>query len=274
MYKIEIQQVCPQSCETNIVITPLIDGLHFRRGIQNMQVLDMEWEMPVTAQAAATANAQPSQSATNGTATESSKGKDPEGAASPVKRDWTITQKAWWDGILAMEADPSVVRIALEMRVMGGSRILLAPQGGNDLGTCSIEVLSTLNTPPAEWEKFCQSLTDTWLSYVDASGNRLRWRPHWCKQWSFLKIEKKTAIDWMREVGYKDQIPLFRDALKKIGEAFQFTVEDLRARVGNSFLDSIIWGAPAPKVEAHVESKDKSRKKINKFKKWLKNIFK
>lgn len=29
------------------IVTPLIDGLHFRRGIQNMRVLDMEWEIPI-----------------------------------------------------------------------------------------------------------------------------------------------------------------------------------------------------------------------------------
>ena len=44
------------------------------------------------------------------------------------------------------------MRIALEMRVMGGSQIYMAPQFGNRFGTCSIEVLTTLNTPDAEFE--------------------------------------------------------------------------------------------------------------------------
>ncbi len=49
------------------VVTPLIDALHFRRGIQNMRVLDMEWEIPI-----------------------------PGRADDPSKPDWSICQDAWW----------------------------------------------------------------------------------------------------------------------------------------------------------------------------------
>src|SRR5436305_15083310 len=33
-----------------VVTTELINALHFRRGIQNMQVADMEWEIPIPPQ--------------------------------------------------------------------------------------------------------------------------------------------------------------------------------------------------------------------------------
>jgi hypothetical protein len=36
------------------------------------------------------------------------------------------------------------MRLTLEMRIMGGSGVTMAPQYGNDLGTCSYNVLSNL----------------------------------------------------------------------------------------------------------------------------------
>jgi len=198
-----------------------------------------------------------------------------------IKRDWTITQKAWWDAILLMQANPSVVRVALEMRVMGASDILLAPQRGNTLGTTSIEVLTTFNTPADDWQAFCQRLTDKWTAYRDRStGKRLRARPHWCKQWAFLTLQDEhggggkmlKAVDWMREVAYKDEIPEFLGVLRRIGEREGFRLEELRDRFGNGFLGSVFWGGKVP-VERPVEMDDPGRERINRFKKWLKKLF-
>ena len=52
------------------IVTPLINGLHFQRGIQNMRVYDMEFEIPI-----------------------------PGRADDPSQPDWTVCQKAWWDVI-------------------------------------------------------------------------------------------------------------------------------------------------------------------------------
>src|SRR6185503_1453387 len=52
------------------IVAPLIDALHFRHGIQNMRVLDMELEIPI-----------------------------PPRADDPEKPDWTVCQKAWWAAI-------------------------------------------------------------------------------------------------------------------------------------------------------------------------------
>lgn len=267
-----------------------------------MQVYDMEWEIPVsalpTAKVAATtpAPAKPKSLANrlsiskkpsdkpveNGT--KADKGKEPEitpaaetlTPAAP-KRDWSITQKAWWDGILLMHDEPSEVRVALEMRIMGSSNIHLSPQLNNSLGTASIEVLTTLNTQPKDWFAFCQKLTDKWLSYTDAStGKKLHSRPHWCKQWSFLMLPdehgaKIKAVDWMRKIGYQKEIVLFKDGLTKIAEGKGFKVQDLRDRFGDALLESIIWGAPDP-VEKDVESKDVSRGVINRIKNWFRKL--
>jgi hypothetical protein len=264
------------------VTTQLMNALHFRRGIQNMQVYDMEWEIPISAVKGTPATSSTPAKVANGT----KKGKEPEVApvgsaagtmASTTKRDWSITQKAWWDAILLMHEEPAQVRVALEMRIMGSSQIHLAPQLNNTLGTASIEVLTTLNTQPRDWFAFCQKLTDKWLSYIDAStGKKLHSRPHWCKQWSFLKLPNEhgapiKAVDWMRTVGYKKEIVLFKEGLSKIAEGKGFTVQDLRDRFGDALLESIIWGAPDP-VEQIVKSKDVSRGIINKIKNWFRKL--
>jgi hypothetical protein len=166
-----------------------------------------------------------------------------------------------------MEANPGVVRITLEMRIMGSSSVLLAPQRGNDLGTLVIEVLTTLVTPTNDWVQFCQKLTNEWLKYVEAStGKPLRARPHWSKQWEYLELPDEsgkliTAAEWFRQVAYKDEIPLFLNALQKIGEDAGFTVDDLRARFANRYLESIFWGTPDPTVV----TKEKRHGLINKL---------
>lgn len=255
MLSLTTLQVLFYLCITDLVTTPVTNGLHFRRGLQNMQFYNMEWFIRIPPESSPPASTSEPQ----------------------VKRNWAITQKAWWDGILLMEAEPSVVRIALEMRIMGGSNIILAPQRGNDLGTTCLDLITTLNTPTADWVAFCQKISDKWNSYTDAKGKRLHARFHWGKQWSFLTLPDEqglplNSIDWLRQVAYKDEIPVFLDTLKKIGETGGFSVDDLRARFGNPWLESIFWKAPDPVITVR-QSDEVSRSIINKVKKALKSCF-
>jgi len=299
------------------VTTELINALHFRRGIQNMQVVNMEWEIPIPPKPIPSHPIE--QPTTNGfhrrlsrkriTHNKNSKSHSRSKSlhTSPpatyksakeetvrrsyietgstklmtttgtsIKRDWTIVQKAWWDTILLMQANPGTVRVALEMRIMGSSDIILAPQRGNKLGTCSIEILTTLNTPRREWEKFCQKVTDTWVTYRDGTtGKRLHVRPHWCKQWSFLQFSDEcgremSAVQWMRKVAYKDEITEFMNGLTRIGQSSGFTINDLRARFGNEFLESIFWGGP--EGDSRVSTTDSSRERLSRLKRWLKKL--
>ena len=196
--------------ETTIV-TPLIEALHFRRGIQNMRVLDMEFQIPI-----------------------------PPRADDPTKPDWTVCQRAWWDAIAAVYSrDDAPMRIAMEMRIMAGSNILMAPQYGNTFGTCSIEVLTNLNVAPDAWKSFMQQVVDSWDSYLDPSGVRLNVRPHWAKQWQGLKLRGMDAADYLRTVAYKDRIPEFKDRLAKIAQAGGYTLADLQKRFSNPLCDRI-----------------------------------
>ena len=182
------------------IVTPLIEALHFQRGIQNLRVLDMEFEIPI-----------------------------PPRADDPTKPDWSIAQRAWWDVIRSVYERPDApMRIALEMRIMGGSNITMAPQHGNKFGTCAIEVLTNQATPRSEWTRFMQDIADLWMSYKDPSGRPLNVRPHWAKQWQDVTLRDSPAIDYLRDHAYAARIPKFRAGLRAIATQGGYTAADLR----------------------------------------------
>ena len=111
-----------------------------------------------------------------------------------------------WDGVAAIYARPDApVRVALEMRLTGGSDVLLAPQRGNE-ATVAIEVLTTLITPAEDWQSFMQDVADRWTRYDerDAYGQRMRPRPHWAKQWAGLEVDGKPIERYMKEDAYRE----------------------------------------------------------------------
>lgn len=109
----------------------------------------------------------------------------PSLSTDPSKPDWTIVRKAWWDIIkLCYEDDDCPMRLTMELRIMGDSKLLMAPQYGNTHGTASIEVLSIPDVvADAEWTSFLQRVADIWMGYTDAEGRKLNVRPHWAKEW-------------------------------------------------------------------------------------------
>jgi hypothetical protein len=196
------------------IVAPLLDALHFQRGIQNMVVLDIELEIPI-----------------------------PGRADDPGKPDWTVCQRAWWDAISLVyrhdDVDDAPMRIALEMRITRDSQITMAPQHGNRLGTCSIEVLTTPNVSGREWRAFMQDVTDAWCSYRDAGGNLLNVRPHWAKQWQQVRFRGKDAVRYLTEDAYAERMPEFRSALSAIAALGGYSLGDLRARFSNPLLDDV-----------------------------------
>lgn len=186
---------------------------HFRRGIQNFRCWDTEWEIPV-----------------------------PMGQG---KLRYDVIQRAWWDGISAMYArDDAPVRVALEMRLTGGSEVLLAPQRGN-AATCSIEVLTTLATPPAAWASFMQDVADRWsrveLDQRDPQGRVLRPRPHWAKQWAGLTVRGKPVEQYLKEDAYGEAFAEFRQVFKAIVERNHGTVEETLKVFGNDLMVRMIF---------------------------------
>ncbi len=199
--------------DSKITVTPLIEALHFRRGIQNMRVLNVEIELPL-----------------------------PPRADDPTQPDLDVARRAWWAAIQETYADPThAMRLVLEMRIMGGSNILLAPQSGNDLGTCSIEVLTTLETPIAEWHAFTRRLVERWAALTDSQGHKLHIRPHWAKEWQHLTFNGVPARDYLKST-YSAAIPQFLSRLDSIFHAFGTSRAESFARFGNPVIVDILTG--------------------------------
>lgn len=193
--------------------TYLTDALHFQRAIQNVRVRDTEIEMPVLSK------------------------KD-----DPSKPDFSLLQKAWWDAILKVYAHNKTcpMRMPLEMRIMGSSDIIMAPQRYNTLGTCSIEIL-TLHSATPIWHDFAQEVLDSWMGLRDPKGRELRIRPHWAKEWKEFQVDGKPWAEVLKTKTYKKEIKEFNETLTMIGKEQGWTREDLRKRFTNPFLESFFF---------------------------------
>lgn len=197
------------------VKTWLPDALHFQRAIQNVRVRDVEVEMPLVAK----------------------KG-GPAGAI-----DFVPVQQAWWDAILLCYENRKKcpMRMPLEMRIMGGSDVVMAPQRGNALGTCSIEVL-TLHNAADLWPTFAQSVLDKWMALKDPNtGKTLKTRPHWAKEWYNYKVDGKPWLQKLKEEDYKDERQEFLQILTEIGKGANWTLQDLKDRFSNDLFDQLFF---------------------------------
>ncbi len=207
------------------IVTPLIDGLHFKRGIQNLRVYDLEWEIPIPAR-----------------------------ADDPSKPDWTVCQKAWWAVINVFydrynrNRKDIPMRLTVEMRIMGDSEMIMAPQHGNKFGTCAIEVLTLSSTPRDEWKAYLQEITSIWESFTDSQGNPLNIRPHWAKEWEGLKVRNMEILDYLKQVAYKDQLPKFKKILQLIAEEQGFTLADMQSRFSNPLIDNLFEPVFSPET--------------------------
>jgi hypothetical protein len=200
------------------VKTYLPDALHFQRGIQNVRVLNMELDMPL----------QPRQDDAH-------------------QVDYKLVQRAWWDAILKcyQHADKCPQRMPLEMRIMGGSDVVMAPQRGNRLGTCAIDIV-TLDAAREDWIPYAQEVLDKWMSYTDAAGRKLRSRPHWAKQWDEFTVDGRPWREVLKSETYKDDIVEFKATLAAIGKEHGWTLSDLKKRFSNDLFDWLYFDDVPP----------------------------
>lgn len=132
--------------------TALPNALHFRRGRHYARSRNAEFEVPI-----------------------------PPLPADPTRPDWSLVRKAWWGVInIVYGSANSPMRLAMDMRITGGSNILMAPQRGNDHGTVAIEIGSIVDTVSEDdWHTFCQDVINM-LTKLAPEG---KVRPHWGKEW-------------------------------------------------------------------------------------------
>jgi hypothetical protein len=202
------------------ISTPLINTLHFQHGIQNMRVLDCELELPLP------------------------KAQHRDGP------DLDKVRKAWWSIINYVydlkKRGRYPMRLTLEMRLTHDSNVHLAPQKGNQWGTCSIEVLTPLGVPNREWTSFMNGVYQRWAAIddqypaTDQDGNRVFLRPHWAKQWQELTIDGETGTDYFTNVLQDSQIKPFREGMRAIAEAGGYKLADMFARFGNTTINKFL----------------------------------
>ncbi|KAI5839635.1 hypothetical protein DFP73DRAFT_205107 [Morchella snyderi] len=195
--------------------TALIDGLHFRRGIQNFHVRCFELSIPI-----------------------------PASSTDSDEPDWSIVQRAWWDALTVAQEDKmntGALRIVLELRIMRSSNIIMAPQGGNTWTAC-IEVISNLASGhDGSWGLFIQKLADVWSAYKTPDGKPLNVRPHWAKEWENITMGGMEMKQYLKTVAYEDKIPQFKEVLTTIGVAQGWTLENIRETFSNPLLDYLYF---------------------------------
>lgn len=202
--------------DTPTIKTGLPNALHFRRGVQNMRVRNMEFLVPL-----------------------------PGRADDPKRPDFRIVRQLWWDTIQLVYSsrksafDPSSpMRLLLEMRLIGNSDMILSPQYGNSLGTLSIEVLSVPDSvADDEWQGFLQQVADKWME--TATG--LNVRPHLAKEWDGLQLGGLDARTYLKTKGMAEQLRLFKEQLQAIGNEQGWTLEDLKKSFSNELWDILVF---------------------------------
>jgi len=197
---------------------PSFDALHFRHGIQNMRVFDLEFCFPLDEL------------------------KDENGDkvlidGHPVPdvslvRDLVLAaiklHDHWADNDLVPQLLP------LEFRIVRGSDVILSPAHGSPFAVY-IEVLTPTQGHQKWHEKknasffeYCQELLDCWCKIVGPE----KMRPHWGKLWQMFKVGDKTIYEHLRET-YKDDIAEFN----KIREAADPHNVFMNEALGKIFLD-------------------------------------
>ena len=228
--------------------TSLVEALHFRRGFHYIAVREMEMEIPIPSlESEIYFNIHRIKAFFVG-----------------GEPDWSIVSRAWWDAVDLIEESEKdgvfAVDMALELRIMGGSDVLMAPQFGNKHGTLAIEPVSTRIVHRQIWEDFKEKLAKIWMNYRDYDGSRLLSRVHWAKE-SPRSVTIDGApmgtIEHWHEI-YRTNMELFFDILNNLSEGV--SIEDINKTFSNPYLDQLFapewkrYGVKLPelkKVEGH-----------------------
>merc|ERR1719167_1982031 len=211
------------------ITASLVEALHFRRGFHYIAVQEMEMQIPIP-------------------------------SLEDGSPDWSIVSRAWWDAVDLIERSEArgvfACDMALELRVMGGSDVLMAPQFGNKHGTLSIEPVSTRIVHKEVWEDFKDELAKVWMSYKEFDGSPLLSRVHWAKE-----SPRSVTIDEVKYDTVEYWHKIYAENMKEFFAIFDsltegVTIGDINRLFSNFYLDSLFkpeWerygvSLPDPKI--------------------------
>merc|ERR1711915_1134827 len=193
--------------------TTAVEAMHFQRGLHFLSVKAAELIVPI-----------------------------PE--LEPNEPDWGVLQEVVYDmqSVLHEFQDNDIypVDLALEMRMMAGSDMLMAAQYGNKW-SLAIEVASSPLVPENIWEDFKNALATKWKNYKDKDGNSLRVRPHWAKEFPHM-VGDQDIFSYMRDM-YADQIPAYVEGVKNLMAATNGNLTQTLQTFSTKYLDIIFDGA-------------------------------
>jgi len=200
-----INDACPPA------VTPLINALHFKRGIHDINSRNIEAMIPIP----------------------------DDGEGNP---DFTICQRAWWDLICLMydyryNKNYNPVQVTIEMRLLADSDMYLAPENGNTHGTCGIEFSTTGHANQEAWHEFCQRVCDIWYNYKDRDGNYLKVRPHYAKDFDFLTVRGTPILEYLRDIN-RPQYDKFKQQASLVASAGGYARSDL-SMFSNTSIDTL-----------------------------------
>ena len=184
--------------------------------------------------------------------------------------DWSIVSQAWWDAVDLIEKSEKdgvfAVDMALELRVMGGSNVLMAPQFGNKHGTLAIEPVSTRIVHKEVWEDFKEELAKVWMNYKDYDGTPLLSRVHWAKESPrsvTIDDVKHDTIEYWQKIYGQNMIQFF-SILDSLSE--DVYIQDIFNLFSNKYLDKLFkpeWEKYGVNVEAFAAIEKNGKVKFN-----------
>lgn len=184
--------------------------------------------------------------------------------------DWSIVSQAWWDAVDLIEKSEKdgvfAVDMALELRVMGGSNVLMAPQFGNKHGTLAIEPVSTRIVHKEVWEDFKEELAKVWMNYKDYDGTPLLSRVHWAKESPrSVTIDgvKHDTIEYWQKI-YGQNMTQFFTILDSLSE--DVSIQDIFNLFSNKYLDKLFkpeWEKYGVDVEAFAAIEKNGKVTLN-----------
>ena len=151
--------------------------------------------------------------------------------------DFGIVSQAWWDAVdlIQKSANDKIYAcdITLDMRVMGGSDVTMAPQYGNKHGTVTIEPISSRMVHKEVWEDFKDKLAKVFMSYKDFDGTPLNTRVHWAKESPRIievsEIQHRT-MDYVH-MNYTQQMTKFFNDLNQLTDGV--SIQDINDLFSN-----------------------------------------
>ena len=181
---------------------PAYNAIHFKYGIQNTRVLDMEFSIPM-----------PRLKDKNGNDVLDKEGRTVPNCniARHLWRQTRDTLERWHKRKLYP------MNLPLEMRIIRGNNFNLCTGNGVDF-VCTIEVLTTHGKKSSNdlFADFMQDLLNDWIKVyksLDRHYGVKMCRPHFGKMWSGLKIEGKDIYEHLRK-SYQNDIKEFNQIRK------------------------------------------------------------